>query len=52
MEKLAKEAGASRLSEEYKVVEKKLKKANESLKCLTEELIREVLAQAEKKGTH
>jgi hypothetical protein len=51
MEKVIRYTEASRMSEEYKIVEKKLIKANESLKDITIEQIREVLAQAEKKGT-
>ena len=49
MDHVTKEAENSRTVEEYKIVEKKLKKANESLKDITIEQIKEALAQAEKK---
>lgn len=48
METLPKQQRNTQLAEEYRIVQKKLDMANESLRPFTEEQIREVIAKAEK----
>lgn len=48
METITEEQQRTNLAEEYRIVQKKLDMANEALKSITEEQVREVIAKAEK----
>lgn len=50
MKKSTRQSEISPMAEEYRIVEKKLKKANEALKSITVDRIREVVEKAEKES--